>query len=416
MRAAICAARDGVGVVGQDHDLGGTGGVDGLEEHARGRPAAGSALDDDRAGLAEQPGETGSGGHGHDPASGPCGQAAGGGLDLLGEVRDPDPVGAAGGDPGLDRGADVVDVDVDVPQTFPTHDDQRVAERGEVALELLDGVVVGVEQVHHLVRGTALVEIGGRPRHRGGNRVPAERRRPVDPVATGQDRLGRVEHDAQAATTGVDHASGPELLELLRGVGERFPGGLGGRGEDVACAGAWLPGPTYGGVGGRARDRQDRALDRHPHRRIAGVGRLDHGLGHHRGVALARGGSRDPGRDRAEHLAEDHPAVAAGPQERPAPEGGQGRGQVSPLRDGLEDGVAGGAHREVHVGARVAVRHRVDVERVDLLAGLGQGVDGDVDEALHDRDLDAAAGGCFHGLALRSVGLAGQLPVAEVSG
>ena len=47
---------------------------------------------------------------------------------LGGEVRDLDPVRAPGGDPRLDRGADVVDVDVDVPEVGPTDDEQRVAQ------------------------------------------------------------------------------------------------------------------------------------------------------------------------------------------------------------------------------------------------------------------------------------------------
>ena len=51
--------------------------------------------------------------------------------DLLGEVGDPDPVRAAGGDPGLDGGADVVDVDVDVPQPVAADHHERVAEPGE---------------------------------------------------------------------------------------------------------------------------------------------------------------------------------------------------------------------------------------------------------------------------------------------
>ena len=52
-------------------------------------------------------------------------------VDLLGEVGDPDPVRAAGDDPGLDRGTDVVDVDVDVPQALAADHDERVAERGQ---------------------------------------------------------------------------------------------------------------------------------------------------------------------------------------------------------------------------------------------------------------------------------------------
>ena len=52
-------------------------------------------------------------------------------LDLLGEVGDPDPVRPAGLDAGLDGGADVVDVHVDVPQAVAADHDERVAERGQ---------------------------------------------------------------------------------------------------------------------------------------------------------------------------------------------------------------------------------------------------------------------------------------------
>ena len=227
--------------------------------------------------------------------------------------------------------------------------------------------------------------------------APMPGRRPVRrrPVSTDS---GGVEHDAEAAAAGVDDAGRAELLELLRRVLEGFAGRLGGRREHVAGPGARLGGTTYGGIGGGAGDGQDRALDRLPDGGIAGVGGLDHGLGHHGGVAFVRGRPVDARRERAEHLAEDDAAVAARPEQGPAPECGQGGREVGLLRHGLLDGVAGGAHREVHVGARVAVRHGVHVERVDLLPRLGERVDGDVHEALDDTELDAAAGRCFHGL------------------
>ena len=151
---------DGVGVVGQDHDLGSAGADDGLEEHAgRGSPT-GCALDHDRAGVAEQPGEAWAGGHRHDPAAGPFLGALRGRLDLLGEVGDADPVGSAGGEAGLDRGPDVVDVDMDVPQPLTADHHEGVAERRQVALEPLDRRrVVAVEEIHHLVRRAALGQV-----------------------------------------------------------------------------------------------------------------------------------------------------------------------------------------------------------------------------------------------------------------
>ena len=97
----------------------------------------------------------------------------------------------------------------------------------------------------------------------------------------------------------------------------------------------------------------------------------------------------------AEHLAEDHPAVAARAQQRALAEGGEPGEETSVVADmfssGLAQRVAGGDDGEVHVGAGVAVGHRVDVEGVDLLARLGERVDRDVDETEHDRQLDRAA-------------------------
>ena len=66
--------------------------------------------------------------------------------------------------PGLDRGADVVDVDVDVPEPVAADDDERVAERRRASLRSAGiAVVLGVEEVHHLVRRAVRgqVAVGG---------------------------------------------------------------------------------------------------------------------------------------------------------------------------------------------------------------------------------------------------------------
>ena len=49
-------------------------------------------------------------------------------LDLVEEVGDADAPGSPGLDAGLDRGADVVGVDMAVPHAVTTDDDDRVAE------------------------------------------------------------------------------------------------------------------------------------------------------------------------------------------------------------------------------------------------------------------------------------------------
>ena len=89
------------------------------------------------------------------------------------------------------------------------------------------------------------------------------------------------------------------------------------------------------------------------------------------------------------------PSRAPRAQARPGRPGGRRRRR---RLDGLAERVAGRGHGEVHVGAGVAVGHRVDVEGVDLLAGLRERVDRDVDEAEHHRQLDraAAAGHLLH--------------------
>ena len=129
--------------------------------------------------------------------------------DLLGEVGDPDPVRPPGVDAGLDRGADVVDVDVDVPQPVAADDDERVAERA---------------RARRAARGSR------RPRRRGGTspRTPGRPRSGRPPAgagvrdrdvraaraadghrhraAAGEHGLGGVEDHADAPAAGVDDA------------------------------------------------------------------------------------------------------------------------------------------------------------------------------------------------------------------
>ena len=79
-------------------------------------------------GLAAQVGESVAGGGRHDDPRAPHRALPG---DLVGEVGDGDPVRTAGGQAGLDRGAHVVDVHVDVPQPVAADHDERVAEAVE---------------------------------------------------------------------------------------------------------------------------------------------------------------------------------------------------------------------------------------------------------------------------------------------
>ena len=103
-------------------------------------------------------------------------------LDLLVEVGDADPCGAPGVHARLDGRADVVGVDVAVPQPVAADDDDGVADAGPHLLEGLDGVVGRVEQVHHLVAQVA-------DRHAPRRRPPRGRASPAPaPVERGEVR------------------------------------------------------------------------------------------------------------------------------------------------------------------------------------------------------------------------------------
>ena len=122
--AAISAAMNGVAVAGQQHTA-----VDPVDSTAwsscagRGTPPRPGG-DDDGAGLAQQRADARAGGARDDGQR----RRLVAGVDLGGEVGDPDALGAAGGHARLDGRARVVDVHVHVPQVGATHDEQRVAE------------------------------------------------------------------------------------------------------------------------------------------------------------------------------------------------------------------------------------------------------------------------------------------------
>ena len=123
----------GVAVVGQHDDLGRAAAGDRLEELAGRGPLARPAGHDDGARRLEERGQPGPGGHGDDLATGagggpvPAACSATCSAKWVTRIA----VGAAGGDAGLDRRADVVDVDVDVPQAVAADHHEAVAERGE---------------------------------------------------------------------------------------------------------------------------------------------------------------------------------------------------------------------------------------------------------------------------------------------
>ena len=89
-----------------------------------------------------------------------------------------------------------------------------------------DPLVVGVEEVHHLVGRAVLGEVAGRAGGCGIRcRCPsgrARRRR----VLTGHRGLGRVEDHAQAPAAGVDHTRVARAAGAVGRAGEGLPGGV----------------------------------------------------------------------------------------------------------------------------------------------------------------------------------------------
>ena len=123
-------------------------------------------------------------------------------------------------------------------------------------------VVVGVEQVHHLVRRPVLGEVTGRELAPPGSPDC----RPA--VWSSSARLPVIADSAASSTT---HSPRPpasttpasrEHGQLLRRAGQRLAGGVGGRVHDVAEPVVRRLGGLGGRLGGGPRDGQDRALDR----------------------------------------------------------------------------------------------------------------------------------------------------------
>ncbi|CAB4720915.1 unannotated protein [freshwater metagenome] len=412
-----------VTVVGQ-HDHLGPGAADDRVEHLAGGGApTRAAVDHDRAGLLEELAQPRAGRDGDDapPRARRLGLLAR--RPVVGEVGDPDAVWTPRLDAGLDRGADIVDVHMDVPQLLVADDHEGVAEGGEAGAEPPDAVRGRVEQVHHLVRRPALAQVVARLRQRAlrhRDQVTSETGGDRDRSSAGHGGVGGVEDDGVAAPARVDHPGVAEGGELTRRGLERCARGRRSRAEDVAPAGVGISGQRDGRLGGGTGDREHGALDRHLHGGVARLRGQVQGVGEHDHVALVGRGLGESTADRAQHLAQDDAGVAARTEERPATEGGQHRRERRlrarrHLVQRTTQRVAGRRDGEVHVRAGVAVGDGIDVERVDLLARRLERVGGDVDEAQDDGELDAAAGaGCFHRLP-RGSGAGGSRPPTRPS-
>ena len=284
---------DRVGVVGEDDHLGGAALHDRVEDLPGRRTLTGASGHDDGARLLEERGQTRPRGDGDDLAAGAGRGPAGlGGLlgELVGEVGDADAVGPPGLDAGLDRRPHVVDVDVDVPESFAADHDETVPEAGQRLLEHRDRGVLGVEEIHHLVGGPVGREVSAATGERGERHRDAmhpDRCRRWSPAR--RDRLGGVQDDAEPATARVDDACVGQHLELGGSAGQRFAGGRRSSGEDVPGAGAGHPGTRHGRVGCGAGHAEDGALDRLTDGGVGRIGRALHPFrGHDRVAVLAR--------------------------------------------------------------------------------------------------------------------------------
>ena len=249
--------------------------------------------------------------------------------DLLGEVGDPDPVRPAGLDAGLDRRADVVDVHVDVPQALAADDDERVAEPRRASSRS-----AGIALVARRRGGTSPRRTGPsggevararRPdRDRDRVRVPSGAvtgtgRRPVSTVSAAS-RI-TLSPRPPASTTPASR----QRRQLLRRAGQRLAGRGGRGGEDVAGPGA--PGRRRACAAASAaarRDGEDGALDRGADRGVAGVGGADAARRPSPRRSRSSGPAcGDPAAIAPQHLAQDHPGVAARAEQRAAAEGGR---------------------------------------------------------------------------------------------
>ena len=145
-------------------------------------------------------------------------------------MGDTHPARDAGPDAGLQGRANVVDVDMDVPQPVAADHDERVPERRQCGAQSGDPLVVRVEQVHHLEAAAVGRVVGSLHRMRQRQRPNASAgtsHRAFGPTA-GESGLGGVEQNADTTTARVDHACLPQDVELVGRPRQRFACRAGG--------------------------------------------------------------------------------------------------------------------------------------------------------------------------------------------
>ena len=290
-------------------------------------------------------------------------------LHLLVQVGDADLGGTTGDDAGLDGGADVVRVHVAVPDAVATDDDDRVAEVAPGLLELRDRVVRHVEEVHHLVSqlgdvvATVAVMEVRRDRHGGGHHL----RRGDRPF--GDDIEAGVEEELESQATRVDNPGIAEHRQQVGCAGHCGPRRVRSPFENVAQGCLAIRGYLLDGFGGDPHDREDRSLDRPEHCFVGGIGSAPQ-TGDHVG-SRDRLEWRERVREAPQDLRQDHTRVPAGPHQRAVPDRLTDLLHVRAVGGQLlDDGFEG----ERHIGARIAVGHRVHVEAVQFFLMVAQRV------------------------------------------
>ena len=266
----------------------------------------------------------------------------------------------------LDRRVGLVGVDVDVEEAATADDDERVADPCQAVAERGEVTVLGGLDEYLDLEGLRDLPALGAPVAAATNRTA--RGEGFARRVAGDGGPQRVEENDDPLPARVDHAGLRELRELLGGPGQRRPCGLQRVIQDTRRVRVVRPGGSFrGGGGGGAQDREHRPLDR----------RADGAVGLGRRPAEHRGdpGSARGGRERACHgpqdLREDHSGIPARTHQSCVRHGSCHRGRVGSvaiplgatfhLRHPVDHGLLG----QPQVRPGVAVRHRVDVQRVD---------------------------------------------------
>ena len=267
---------------------------------------------------------------------------------------------------GLYRRAYVVGVDMAVPDTVAAHDHDGVAERRPRLPEVLDRPIGSVEEEHHLVPGSfravGPMVVGPRSTDRDHQLGWIRQGTTVD---CGQDG---VEEEQEAATTGVHDAGIGNDLQQVRGPRQALASdraGLEGDGQQVGTG----IGDDNCGIGGLAHHRQDGSLDRRHDSGVGSAARCGEAIGEGppvHGLCLGEHAG-----EAAQDLREDDAGVASGAHQRTMRDGRGDlfhTGRIGQPFEFSHDRLGGHGH----VGSRVPVRNRIDVQEVERLTVRGQ--------------------------------------------